>query len=625
MIAIRQSRIKSRPLSKRGSVVIAIMAFALLVRLAHWWVVCDKPFVAQLVVDSREYDRWAREIAAGAWLGSQVFFQAPLYPYFLALLYALFGRNLDVVYLAQIGIAVGGCYALYRAGREMAGGRVGLAAAGLAAAYGPFIFYDVQLLKESLAVSTTCFLLWTLTTLKARPASWRWVTAGVLLGILTLLRENALLVIPFLLPLAWGGEGGRLGPVRRGGLLMFGLALALAPIALRNGAVGGDFLPTTSQGGVNLYIGNNAAADGTYRPIVSGRQVPALERREQARLAEAASGRRLTPTQVSSYWMGRAVKWAAANPGAFCRLQWRKLGMFWSWYEWPDAVDYYYVKTLSPVLRSPLMEFGAITLLAALGLWLVRRRLGPFAPALLFMLGWTVSTVIFFLFSRYRLPAVPSLMLLSAVPIAELAEAPWRPRTGAEAGVAVSVVAKVGLALVCALAVAIPQLVRFSPRMDLVHYNLALLDEENGRTQEARAHYLSALSSDPNNFLACLNLGNQAAIEKDWQTALDFYARAAAIRPGSDDVQCNLGGVFLGLGRLEEAETHLDLALRLNPTNLNALLNEAVLCARRGELERAKELSGRVLELEPENAAALRLSRDIAQAEAEGRPHRAPR
>ncbi len=34
--------------------------------------------------DSRAYDEWARRIAAGDWIGREVFYQAPLYPYFLA-------------------------------------------------------------------------------------------------------------------------------------------------------------------------------------------------------------------------------------------------------------------------------------------------------------------------------------------------------------------------------------------------------------------------------------------------------------------------------------------------------------------------------------------------------------
>ncbi|HYL05739.1 MAG TPA: glycosyltransferase family 39 protein, partial [Thermoanaerobaculia bacterium] len=457
-----------------------ILGVALALRLAHWAAVRRAPFIGQLAMDSWEYERWAREIAAGDWLGHArgVFFQAPLYPYLLAILFAVVGPRLDAAYLTQIGLAVAGCYALYRAGRAMAGERAGLAAAALAAVYGPFVFYDVQLLKESLAVTAVCFLLWAMAWASgqstsapigapspaapsSKPAATSasspvapssgpaaapataasvvrgdlvpWLLVGTLLGILALLRENALLVAPFLLPLAW--RGGLATPSRRAlrvAAFLAGIALALAPVALRNGLVGGAFLPTTSQGGVNFYIGINPRADGTYRPIVPGKQTPELERREPARLAEQQLGRRLSPAEVSRYWLHRALAWARSHPGDFLRLTLRKLGMFWSWYEWPDAVDYYYIRGLSPVYRLPLLEFGGVTLLAAFGLGFLGGGRGRrLVPALLFAAAWMASTVAFFLFARYRLPAVPALLLLAALPVAacvEAAEAWWHGR-----------------------------------------------------------------------------------------------------------------------------------------------------------------------------------------------------
>lgn len=524
-------------MDRNRRLLLLLLTAALLVRLAHWWAVRDEPFFAWLAMDSQEYDRWAQEIAAGNWLGSQVFFQAPLYPYLLAVLYAVFGRSLDAVYLVQIGVAVAGIWALYRAGREMGGERVGLAAAGLAAFYGPFLFHDVQLLKESLAVSTACFLLWML-------AQRRWLVAGLLLGVLALLRENALLLLPFL-------AAGK-GFVRKSAGLLAGLILAVLPVALRNGIVGGDFLPTTFQGGVNFYIGNNPEADGTYQPIVPGKQIPALERQEPVRVAEQELGRKLSPAEVSSYWMGKSLAWAAEHPGDFLRLQLRKIGMFWSWYEWPDAVDYYWVRSrwLAPV------EFGAVMLLALAGLWMIRREPGPFAPALLFALGWMLTTVIFFLFSRYRLPAVPALMILAAVPLARVQ----------------------GKKILLVLAVLIlPHLTGFQPRLDLVHYNLGRIEDERGNPDAAREHYKAAFVLNPEDFLACLNLGNHAARRGDWETALRFYLRAEDLEPSSDDVQSNLGGVYLALGDLDEAARRFDRALALNPQNPSALHNRELL------------------------------------------------
>jgi tetratricopeptide (TPR) repeat protein len=588
---------ETEPGSRR--LLLLLLGAALIVRLAHWWAVRNDPFFAWLAMDSQEYDRWAQGIAAGDWLGSQVFFQAPLYPYLLAALYAVCGRSLDAVYLAQIVLAVAGCWALYRAGREMGGERVGLAAAGLAAFYGPFLFHDVQLLKESPAVAVTSFLLWTLTAARSHPGLRLWLVAGLLLGVLALLRENALLLLPFLLPLSAGQ-----GFFRRSGALVAGLALALLPVAVRNGLVGGDFLPTTFQGGVNFYIGNNPQADGTYRPIVPGKQIPALERREPVRIAERELGRRLSPAQVSSFWISKALSWAAAHPVDFLRLQLRKLGLFWSWYEQPDAVDYYWVRRRSPALRwATPVEFGAVTLLALTGLWLVRRNPGPFAPALLFALGWMLSTAAFFLFSRYRLPAVPALMVLAAIPLARLSE---RPRKGPL------------IAVLAALAV--PRLAGFEPRLDLVHYNLGRIEDERGNPDAAREHYKAAFILNPRDFLACLNLGNHAARRGDWETALRFYARAEALEPRSDDVQSNLGGVYLAIGELPEAAAHLDRALALNPQNLSALQNKAVLRLRQGDVEGARELNRRLLDLDPANPAALRLRERLGSAGPAGTP-----
>ncbi|HEV7786632.1 MAG TPA: tetratricopeptide repeat protein [Thermoanaerobaculia bacterium] len=590
-----------RPSRRHVLALGAILTLALALRLGHWWAVRHQPFFAWLAMDSQEYDRWAREIAGGDWLGSQVFFQAPLYPYFLAILYAVFGHSLDAVYLFQIALAVAGCWALYRAGREMAGEttgeEVGLGAALLAALYGPFLFYDAQLLKESPAVAVTSFLLWALAAARARQGLRRWLGAGALLGILALLRENALLLVPFLLPLAWSREGKGPAFVRRGGALVAGLVLVLLPIAVRNGLVGGSFLPTTSQGGVNFYIGNNPQADGTYQPIVPGKQVPALERREPARLAEQAMGRRLSAGEVSRYWLDRSFDWIRREPGAFVRLQVRKLGMFWSWYEWPDAVDYYHVKTLSPVLRLPLLEFGGAVLLALAGLALARRRLGPFAPVLLFTLGWMLTTVVFFLFSRYRLPAVPALLVLGGVTISGAAEA-WRDGNRRRT---------YGLAAIAVTALLLPRALGYEPRMDLVEYNLGRLYDEQGRREEAREHYKAAFVLNPKDFLACLNLGNLAARGGDWPTALRFYQRAAALEPRSDDAESNQGGVYLAMGDLAQAEAHLGRALALNPQNLPALQNQTLLRARRGDLAGARELNRRLLELDPANPAGLRL------------------
>jgi len=595
---------------RRRRLLAGVLVLAALLRLAHWWAVRDDPFFAQLAMDSQEYDRWAQAIAGGDWWGSEPFFQAPLYPYLLALVYRLAGHSLDAVYLLQIALAVAGLAALARAADRMLGAPHGLLAAALGALYGPFLFHDVQLLKEGPAVALTSLLLLTLARLTAeipskaisrdRPVEVAAVRerklplrefprtaflAGALLGVLVLLRENALLLVPFLAPLAWRRGDGR-GSAGRTAALLVGLALVLSPVAARNAALGGGFLPTTFQGGVNFWIGNNALADGTYRPLAPGRQIPAFERAEPRRIAEAEVGRPLTGAEVSRFWLDRSLAWARAEPLAFARLELRKLGLYLSGYEWPDAVDYEWTKQRSPVLALPLAEFTAVALLAAAGVLLLilgrrRRDLAALAPVFAFELGWLLATVAFFLFSRYRLPAIPGLLVLAAIPLVELGRTLRAGRRSA---------ALFGTGLVVVVW-ALPHLADHRPRTDLVEFNLGRLAEERGDRAAAERHYAAALAAAPDHFLAAMNLGTLAAKRGDLATALPLLERAAALEPAAPDAAANLGAGRLAAGDLAGARAALERALALDPGHPAATANLRRLAAREAALAAGREES----------------------------------
>ena len=552
--------------SRRRMALGFVLVIAAALRLAHWAAVRDQPFFGRLAMDSQEYDRWARVIASGDWLGHEPFFQAPLYPYLVAVGYRVFGDSTDAIYLLQIAFAVAGLAALARAADRSLGAPHGIVAAALGALYGPFLFHDVQLLKASLAVTVTCFLLWALVVAREREGARIWLGAGALLGVLALLRENALLLAPFLLPLAARRGQGRRSAARMAALLL-GMALPLAPVAARNAALGGGLLPTTWQGGVNFWIGNNPEADGTYRPLVPGKQVPALERAEPRRIAEAAAGRRLTGSEVSRFWLDRALAWARRHPLDFLRLQVVKAGLYLSWYEWPDAVDYYWTQSLSPALALPLAEFGAVSLLAAVGLLLARRRLAALAPVLLFELGWALSTIAFFLFSRYRLPAVPGLLILAAIPFVATGRA-WRGGRRLQA-----VAGTLGLAAVWAA----PHLAGYRPRTELVEFNLGRMAQEAGDVAGAESHYERALAAAPEDFLAAMNLGTLAARRGDLARALPLLERAVALEPDSDDAHANLGAARLAVGDLAGARAELERALELDPGHEAARRNLALL------------------------------------------------
>src|SRR5262249_58091480 len=78
-----------------------IFLTALAVRLVHVWQMRASPFFSVLLGDSRGYDEWARRIARGEGIGTDVFYQAPLYPYLPRGIYAVAGPPLSVFLVRQ--------------------------------------------------------------------------------------------------------------------------------------------------------------------------------------------------------------------------------------------------------------------------------------------------------------------------------------------------------------------------------------------------------------------------------------------------------------------------------------------------------------------------------------------
>src|SRR5207249_5846018 len=169
---------------------LAIGALALGVRFFYLWEIHDAPPFTRLVGDGVVYDDWARALAAGNWLGEGVFYQAPLYPYFLGVLYATLGHHLLGVRLVQSMLGALACALLGAAGSRLFCPTVGLLSGALLAVYPTAFFSDGLIQKSSLDVFVVCLLLAVLARgirLAARPTAW--FPCGVLLGATALTRE----------------------------------------------------------------------------------------------------------------------------------------------------------------------------------------------------------------------------------------------------------------------------------------------------------------------------------------------------------------------------------------------------------------------------------------------------
>ena len=569
----------------------AILAAAAALRLWYLAELARTPFYDHLVLDLAAYDSWAQRIARGEWLGSTVFYQDPLYPYFLGALYALFGRKLLVVYLVQIALGTLTCYLVYAISRRLFSPPAGLIAAALAALYKPFIFYDVQIEKSFLAVlliSAACLALVAALD-RRKPAPW--VLAGFLLGAAVLVRGNYLALLPLvaaglaLLP----PDRPRRERLVAAACYAAGAALVLSAIAARNYAVGRDLVLATSQAGQNFYIGNNAGnTTGMYRAPDFVRSDPKFEEVDFAREAERRLGRRLAPSEVSRFWLGEAWSFIARHPLEFLRVSARRAALLANDYEIPDNLDLYFFRRYSTLLALPLPGFALVAGLALWGMLASARDASRLWPLHVLTWGYLTTIALFYVFSRYRLPVVPFLLVFAGEGARRLAEAARRPSWRG--------LVPAGLVLAAAFAARHPLVDPFNPPA-LVNLGAVLM--KLGELEPAEALFRQVLARRPDFADARNNLGVLLLRRDDVAAALEELRAAVALGPRRANAYVNLALALSRQGNPEEARAALGRARELAPESAEVYAAEASASAGEGDLEGAARAYRAALGIEP--------------------------
>lgn len=542
-----------------------VFSVALAIRLIHLWQLRGAPFADFRMGDAEGYHLWASKIAAGNWWGDEVFYQAPLYPYFLAVVYWAFGDSLGIIRFLQALLGACSCMFLMHAGWRLFDKRVGIASGILLAVYAPAIFFDSQPEKSVLDTFFICGALWLVADESREPRKWRVGWLGLVMAGLILTRENALVLVPaiclWLLLRRNPIETPRWSPV-----FCFAacLAIVLLPVGLRNWIVGGEFHLTTSQLGPNLYIGNNAAANGLYKPLVPGRSNWRFEREDATRFAEEAVGRELSPGEVSAYFVGQVVQFVRNSPGQWLKLIARKGALLVNSVEPVDTVDQYTVAEYSTLLylSQTVMHLGVLLPLAVLGsfcAWPVRDRVWV---VWLMFACYAISVVAFYVFARYRFPLIPIIILLAAAGIVHGVRF-WRSSGW-------SVRAACGVAMLCAGIVSNLPLVSVATMRATTHFNVAVLLNQQGDLNEAIRHFEQSI--------------------------------AFGSHP---DVRSNLGKAYLKAGRLEDAKRELTSALKANPQDAAAHVALGQVFQRQGAAKRAESEFRRAIDLDASLAIAF--------------------
>jgi tetratricopeptide (TPR) repeat protein len=137
-----------------------------------------------------------------------------------------------------------------------------------------------------------------------------------------------------------------------------------------------------------------------------------------------------------------------------------------------------------------------------------------------------------------------------------------------------------------------------------VHYDLAILLAQEGKIEEAYAHYEAALRLKPEFAEAWYNLGALESKRGRPAEAARDYAAALHLKAGDVEAHLSLGALLAGEKKFEEAEAHFQAALQTAPDNPDAHFNLAAALNAKGDYAGAAVQFAEVCRLRPEDVEA---------------------
>ncbi len=396
-----------------------VFTVALAIRLAYLPVRLSWPDAEFPAVDAAFHDYWAWGLVTGEWgpPGGQIVgeapgiearpcFRPPGYPWFLAALYAVAGRSAAVVMGVQAVLGALAAALVVPLGDRLGGRPVGLVAGLLAACTWTAIYFGGELQPPVLVAP---LLLGALLLAPSEGLLGR-IGAGALLGLAGVAVPNLLAVLPAV------ALAGSRGMVRRTVAPVLACALVLTAPLARNVRVADAWVPLTTNLGINLYAGNNDAANG-WDVAVDGFGTSFAHSAVVERASEAA-GRPLSDLEASRWYAGEALTWMSDHPGRVVGLAAKKATLWWHATEVLSNKELNGARTEAWPLALPV---GAGVLAALSGGAWVARTSGPTLRLIGSSIGLLLLSYLpFFVNARYRQPVLPLLACLAAASLVTL-------------------------------------------------------------------------------------------------------------------------------------------------------------------------------------------------------------
>ena len=559
--------------------------------------------------DMQFYASWGMRVAHGIFSDHKAFYGLPGYPFILGFLYRIlnfdrFSVSLVAALLqsaadAFTAVFIGQMAIQAFAEADQIGPRgaraIGWMAAIGWALYQPAQAFSVVMMPTALAVAAYWYCVRRFMQRDQPFSVWKpWLPMGVLIGVVAMIVATVLFLIPMALAAIFlrykeKRSGGWQRPGVAAAALLAGVYAGAAPCWIHNYFVAHEPVMLSAHSGLNFYIGNNPIATGYPKmpPGMSAGQQGML--RDSIAFAEKAEGRPLKHYEVSQYWSAKAHEYIAGHTADWLRLMEHKFLNFWDAYQYDDLSLVNFFSNGGILLPGP--RFGLVAALAVPGLVLaIARRRGRAGWVLAAVLHHMGALMPVFVTERYRLAAVPGLLIFAAYGLWELwtmlTESRWVGSLAYGCGgaaIAFCIATPPADASLWSLdfyntgikasdqqdyATARRDLetaYRYVPENSEINFALGLLWQSQGESARAQTFYRRTLEINPRHVGAWNNLGVLAGEQKRWDIARNCFSRAVEIDPSDAKALYLKARACAQLADWAAAQESIDAALRLDP------------------------------------------------------------
>ena len=618
-----------------GLVLAGIILLGLALRVSYLREIVKNPDFSLPQIDAGYYDYWARGIATGNWavpenisnyedpqIRTSPYFRPPGYPFFLAMIYYISNGSYLAPRIVQMMLGLVNCLMAYFLGRKLFNASVGLILAFLISTYWVFIYFEGELLAPVLLVSLGLLFFLVVSSWPDKFTFSRGFAGGIVFGLYAITLANILLFGPIVLVWSWWiahrrNDSRKILPLWLGFILA--AVIIIAPVTIRNYVVSKDFVLISSNAGINLYIGNNEFATGSYTAIPNLNELgfddewTSFDYPKIVAGVEKVTGRKMKYSEVSSYFTKKAIDYIWDNPGRTLKLIATKTGLFWGPAEVSNNKILSCEKEHAVTLRF-LPGFPMCLSLALFGLiqfFLSGRKISKNVKValypdekqfqisiliFLFILIFFLSYLPFFIAGRYRVPIIPFLFLFGSYGLFRL----YMLITTRKFSLAILwIVILTGLYFAANI-----QTVSYESNPAKWHLLRASCYRLAKKPDMALEECREAVKLRPDLEKAQRRLADMLMYKKDYSGAIEHYTKAIQLNPRRFDVYYNLGLAYLSRGQHEQAINSFRNCLKIKPDFPEAHYSLAIELKSQGQIDAAIDHLYKALEYKDDYTSA---------------------